>query len=72
LELNILGMDKILGWFLTLAALPSFRSICLHHNPAIDVVVMHKFIATFNKSLEHLSFPIYGAHARSLLGIHRK
>jgi hypothetical protein len=67
LELDIFGLDKILEWFLTLAVLPSFRSICLYHYPRVDVVVMQKFIAAFNESLEHLSIPIYGGHARSLL-----
>jgi hypothetical protein len=67
LELDILGMDKILEWFLTLAVLPSFHSICLYHNLFINAVVVHKFIAALNESLEHLSLPIYGAHALSLL-----
>jgi hypothetical protein len=57
LELGILGLDKILEWFLTLATLPSFRFICLYHNWSIDVVVMQKFIASLNESLEHLSLP---------------
>jgi hypothetical protein len=72
LELDIFGMDKILEWFLTLAVLPSFRSICLYYNPFINVVVMQKFIATLNESLEHLSIPIYGGHARSLLTPHHE
>jgi hypothetical protein len=71
LELDILGMHKILEWFLTLAVLPSFRSICLYHHPGIDVGVMRKFIATLDESLEHLSCPIYCAHALSLLCIHK-
>jgi hypothetical protein len=72
LELDIPGMDKILKWFLTLAVLPNFRSICLYDNPTFNVVVMHKFITTLNESLELLSLPIYGAHARSLLGTHHR
>jgi hypothetical protein len=67
LELGIFGLDKILEWFLTIAVLPRFRSISLDNHPTIDVVVMQRFIATLDDSLEHLSLPIYSAHTRSLL-----
>jgi hypothetical protein len=69
LELDIIGLDKMLDWFLTLAVLPGFRSIRFipWGNSRFDVVAIHKFIATLNESMEHLSLPIYSAYARSLV-----
>jgi hypothetical protein len=60
LELDMPGMDNVLQWFLTLEVPHVFRSICLHHSRKNDPDVTHKFIASLDKSLEHLSFPICG------------
>jgi hypothetical protein len=67
LELDMDGMDYVLLWLLTLAVPPVFRSICLHHDGLNHPDGIHKFIASLDNSLEHLSFPICGTRSRSII-----